>query len=147
MWQSRKISHVFNTWTLKQIFWKMQTVFKKLKYSSLVESTKIENITFPYKTALSESNAKTNRMGSTMDLSQKMEFCQFCLFFQFILFQFKNLSKRVDLSHPNVLIHTFRKCRSFISGCFFLWVSLSLVRCRKCTHIIQSLDWKMKRPL
>ena len=71
----------------------MQTVFKKLKYSSLVESTKIENITFPYKTALSESNAKTNRMGSTMDLSQ------------------------------------------------------SLVRCRKCTHIIQSLDWKMKRPL
>ena len=34
----------------------MQTLFKKLEYCSLVESTKIDNITFPYKTALSETN-------------------------------------------------------------------------------------------
>ena len=31
----------------------------------LVESTKIENATFPYKTAISEANVKTNRMVST----------------------------------------------------------------------------------
>ena len=43
----------------------MQTLFKKLEYRFLVESTKIDNITFPYKTALSEANVKTNRMGST----------------------------------------------------------------------------------
>ena len=43
----------------------MQTLFKKLEYRFLVESTKIDNITFPYKTALSEDNVKTNRMGST----------------------------------------------------------------------------------
>ena len=43
----------------------MQTLFKKLEYRFLVESTKIDNITFPYKTALSEANVKTNRIGST----------------------------------------------------------------------------------
>ena len=32
----------------------MQTLFKKLEYHFLVESTKIDSITFPYKTALSE---------------------------------------------------------------------------------------------
>ena len=31
----------------------------------LVESTKTDNLTFPYKTALSEANIKTNRMEST----------------------------------------------------------------------------------
>ena len=36
-----------------------------MEYRFLVESTKIDNITFSYKTALSEANVKTNRMGST----------------------------------------------------------------------------------
>ena len=43
----------------------MQTIFKKLEYRFLVESTKIDNVTFPYKTALSEANVKENRMGRT----------------------------------------------------------------------------------
>ena len=43
---------------------KTQTLFKKLEYRCLVESTKTDNITFPYKTALSEASVKTNRMGS-----------------------------------------------------------------------------------
>ena len=43
----------------------MHTLFKKLKYRFLVESTKAENATFPYKIALSEANVETNRMGST----------------------------------------------------------------------------------
>ena len=65
MWQSVKISNVFNTLTLKQIFWKTKTFFKKLEYRFLVETTKIENTSFPFKTALSEANAKTNRMATT----------------------------------------------------------------------------------
>ena len=43
----------------------MQTLFKNLEYRFLAESSKIDNITFPYKTTLSEANVKTNRMGST----------------------------------------------------------------------------------
>ena len=63
MWQSVEILNVFNTLALKQIFWKMQTLFKKSEYRFLVESTKIDNGTFPYKTFLSEATVKTNRMG------------------------------------------------------------------------------------
>ena len=43
----------------------MQTLFKKLEHRFLVESTKIDNITFLYKTALQKANVKTNRMGHT----------------------------------------------------------------------------------
>ena len=40
----------------------METFFKKLEYFFLVEATKIENTSFPFKTTLSEANIKTNRM-------------------------------------------------------------------------------------
>ena len=43
IWQSVKILNVFNTLTLKQIFWKTKTCFKKLEYCFLVESTNIKN--------------------------------------------------------------------------------------------------------
>ena len=60
-----KVSNVFNTLTLKQTFWKTKTFFKKLEYRFLVETTEIENTSFPFKTALSETNIKTNRMATT----------------------------------------------------------------------------------
>ena len=43
----------------------MKAFFKKFESRLLIESTKAENATFPYKTDLSEANLKTNRMGST----------------------------------------------------------------------------------
>ena len=43
----------------------MKTFFKKLEYRFLVETTEIENTSFLSKTALSETNVKTNRMGTT----------------------------------------------------------------------------------
>ena len=43
----------------------MKTFFKKLEKRFLVESTKIKNASFPYKTALSKANVKVNRMGSS----------------------------------------------------------------------------------
>ena len=65
MWQSVEILNVFNTLTLKRIFWKTKTFFKNLEYRFLVESIKIENASFPYKTAISAVNVKTNRMVTT----------------------------------------------------------------------------------
>ena len=56
------VLNVFNTLTLIQIFWKTKTFFKKLEYRFLVETTKIENTSFPFKTTLPEANVKTNRM-------------------------------------------------------------------------------------
>ena len=54
-----KVSNVFNTLTLKQISWKTKTFFKKLEYRFLVERTKIQNTSFPFKTALSEMLRQT----------------------------------------------------------------------------------------
>ena len=41
-----------------------KSFFRKLEYRFLVETTKIENTSFPFKTALSETNVKTNRMAT-----------------------------------------------------------------------------------
>ena len=71
------ISNVFNTLTFKQIFWKTNTFFKKLEYRFLVEGTKTQNASFPYKPAISEANVKKTQNGEhQMDLSQRMEFYQ-----------------------------------------------------------------------
>ena len=53
-------TEVFNTLTLKQVFWK--TKILKQEYIILAETAKIKTGTFPYKTAPSDANAKTNRM-------------------------------------------------------------------------------------
>ena len=53
-----KVLNVFNTLTLIQIFCKTKTFFKKLEYNFLDKTTKIENTSFPFKTALSEANVK-----------------------------------------------------------------------------------------
>ena len=93
MWQALWILNVFNIVTLKQIFWKTQTLFKKLEYRFLVEATMIENATFPYKTALSEANVKINRIGNTKwTYHKEPSFASDYFVFPKILFQFKNLA-------------------------------------------------------
>ena len=54
--------NILNTLALKQTFWKPKAFFNKLEYRFLVESTKIEKASFPFKTAISESNVKTMKM-------------------------------------------------------------------------------------
>ena len=60
-WYQWIINSLIINWLI-QIFWKAKTFFKKLEYHFLVETTKIENTSFPFKTALSKANVKTNRM-------------------------------------------------------------------------------------
>ena len=60
-----QILNLFSTSTLKLIFWKTKTFFKKLEYAFLVESTKVENASFPYETAISETSFKINGKVST----------------------------------------------------------------------------------
>ena len=56
-------------------FLKDENLFQKnwISYCLLVESTKIENATFPYRTALSAANFNTNRMGSSKQTYHKNE--------------------------------------------------------------------------
>ena len=67
IWQSVEILNVFNTSsiTLKKIFRKMKIFSRKLGYHFIVESIKIGNAWFPWKTAISEANVEANGMVST----------------------------------------------------------------------------------
>ena len=47
MRQPVQILNFINTLTLKQIFWKTKTYFKKLVNRFLIESTKIANVLIP----------------------------------------------------------------------------------------------------
>ena len=90
----------------------MQTLFKKLEYRFLVESTKIGNITFPYKTALSEAIVKTNRMGSTKWIYPKnvvLPVTTFLFWSFFISLGTSYIELIWCTNHPYVHIHTFQK--------------------------------------
>ena len=91
MWQSVEILNVFNALTLIQIFWKTETFFKKLENHFLVETTKIENTSFLFKTTSSEANVKTNRMADTKltYLKEGGVFPVTALFFWKIFFSFR----------------------------------------------------------
>ena len=121
MWQSVKILNVFNILTLKQIFWKTDTFLKKLEYRFLVKNTKIENASFPFKTAMSEAIVKSNRMVSIKWTYQKeRSFASNCWFFWKFCF-----SLRTSTNDPNAYSRTFWRRWSFIWRCFSLWVSLN----------------------
>ena len=47
------------------IFCKTKTFFIKLEYRFLVETVKIQNTLFSFKTSLLEANVKTNRMATS----------------------------------------------------------------------------------
>ena len=103
-------------------FSEKQKLFKKLEYCFLVENTKIDNLTFPYKTALSEANVKINRLGSKK-LTYHKDKSFASNHFPFSKICFSLGTSYIELiwctNHPNVHIHTFRKCWSFTLGCFF----------------------------
>ena len=62
-----------------------------LMYVPLVETTKIENVSFSYKTAISEANVKTKSMVSTKwTYHKEWSFASNHFIFLIILFQFKN---------------------------------------------------------
>ena len=89
--------NVFNTLTLKQTFWKSKAFFRKLEYRFLVESTKIEKASFPFKTAISESNVKTNRMASTKWTYHKEQSfaSNYSIFFESFCFSLRTSSKEL----------------------------------------------------
>ena len=115
MWKSVKVPNVLTTLTLKQIFWKTKIIFKKLEYHFLVETTKIENISFPFKTVLPEANVKTNRMATTKCIYHKVwSFASNYFIFLENLFQFSRCT-----NDPSVHSRIFRKRWSLLLGCFF----------------------------
>ena len=128
MQQPVKILNVFNTLTLKQIFWKTKTFFKKLEYRFLVESTKIENASFPYKTAMSEANIKTKWWLQNGPIKKNGVLPVTTLFFWKFCFSLRTSYKTLIscTNNPNTHIRTFCKRWSFIWRYFF---PVSILKC------------------
>ena len=117
MSQSLEILNVFNT--LKQIFWKTETIFKKREYRFLVESTKTENASFSYKTAISEANFKTDGMVSKKwTYHRERNFASnYFIFWRFcVSISYNDLIWYIN---PNIHIRTFCKRWSFVWRRFF----------------------------
>ena len=71
-----------------------------MDYRFLVERTKIEMGSFPYKTAKSEANVKTNRMATTKWVyHRKWSVTSNYFIFLKVLFQFQNLLWIIDLMY------------------------------------------------
>ena len=110
----------FRYFNFETNFLKNENLFEKTGVSFFILITKIENKKIPYKTALSEANVKTNRMGSTKRTYLKESSFATNLFFwkfYFIRTCFKELL--LCTNHPNAHIHIFCKRWGFVWGCFF----------------------------
>ena len=82
----------------------------------MVESTKIDNTSFPYKTAIPEANVKTNRIVSTKwTSSQRTELVTLYFLENFVSVLRNSYKELVWCSNePNAHIRTFCKRWSFI---------------------------------
>ena len=121
MWQWVKVSNVFNTLFLKQIFWKTRIFFKKLEYRFLVRATKIENTPFPFKQLCQKPMLRQIQwwlQNGTITASGVLPVTT--LFFWKICSSFRTSWKELIwcTNDPNVNIHIFRKRLSLILGCF-----------------------------
>ena len=112
----------FNTLTLIQIFSKTKTFFEKLEYHFLVETTKIENTSFPFKLLcqtpmLRQIEWRLQNWPTTNSGVLPVT----ALFFWEICFSFSTSCKELIwcTNDPNVHIRIFRKSWSLIFGCFF----------------------------
>ena len=122
MWQTVKILNVFNTLTLKQIFWKTKTFFEKLEYRLLVESTKIESASFhtklPYQKPMLRQIKWWLQNGP---ITKNGVLPVTTLFFWKFCFSLRTSYKELICctNNPNAHICTFCKRWSFIWRCFF----------------------------
>ena len=97
-------------------------LFKKLEYCFLVESTKIDNITFPYKTAVWSHWLRQIECGVQNWLITKNGVLPVTTFL-FQKFCFSLGTSYIELiwctNHPDIHIRTCQKRWSFTLGCFF----------------------------
>ena len=113
----------FQYFNFETDFLENENLFQNSRVRFLVESTKIENASFPYKTAISEANVKTNKMVTTKwTYHKERSFASNCLSF-FLRFYFSLRTSYKELicntNNPNAHICTFCKRWSFILTVLF----------------------------
>ena len=125
MWKLMEILNVFNALTLKNIFWKTKTFFKKWAYRFLDESTKIANAIFPYKTALSEANVKTKWVVQNAPITKNEVFASIYLIFSKFCFTLRT-SYQVDVMYqlPKTISILFLSGEVLSEGGFSWWICI-----------------------
>ena len=87
-------------------FLENENLFQKTGIPFLVESAKIENVSFPCKTVISEVNVRINRMMSTKFIAKtyhkERSLASNYFIFLKMLFRIKNLLQRVDLMYQRL---------------------------------------------
>ena len=79
----------FQYFNFEKNFLENENLFQKTVVPFFVEANKIENTSFPFKTALSKANVKTNRITTTKwTYHKEWSFASNYLFFLENLFQF-----------------------------------------------------------
>ena len=149
MWQSVEVLNDFNPLTLKLVFWKTKTFFKKSEYPFLVDSTKIESASFLHKTSISEANVKTDEWWVQNGPITKNGFLSVTILFSW-KFCFTSRTSYKELiwcnNDLNAHIPTFCKRWSFIWQFFF---PVSILKhfcyftrtCRFLTWILNALSF------
>ena len=100
----------FQYFNFETNFLENETFFKKLEYRFLVESTKIENASFPYKIVISEANVKRNSMVSTKwTYHKERSFASNYFIFSKVLFQFNPF--KTDKTATNDNLRLYPKCK------------------------------------
>ena len=118
--------NVFNTLTLKQIFWKTKTFFKNLEYRILAQITKIESAILPYKTALWEANIMTKR-STKRTYNNKWSFARNYFILLKFCFSLRNSHKELiwwTTTNQISIFILFRSSGVSFEDSFPLWVSL-----------------------
>ena len=108
----------FQYFNFETSFWKTKISFNKTGVLFLVESTTIERETFPYKTALSEANVKTNRMGFTKGpIAKNGVFPATTLSFWKFCFSVRTFEKILIWCTDYTIVHIHTSCKRWI----FIW--------------------------
>ena len=107
MWQSLGSLNIFNTITWKQFFWKNENFSKKIEYSFLVKSTKIQNADVKSKWRVQNWHITKSRVL----LVTTLFFLKFCF------------SLKTPAQMPIVIL--FASTEKLFEGAFSPWVSLS----------------------
>ena len=111
----------FQYFNFETNFLENENLFQKTGVPFLVETTNTEDTSLPFKTTLSESNVKTNRMATTKWTYHKSGVLPVTYFSGKFVSGFG--TSLIELiwctKDPNVYIRVFRKRWSLILGCFF----------------------------
>ena len=95
----------------------MEPFLENMEQGFLVERTMMKNTTFHYKTVLSKTNVKRNKIGSTKR-AYHLKWGLFTNYFMFLKIYFEYVVILMS-KYPNVQMHIFSNCLNFILLCIF----------------------------